>query len=121
MDRQPVPHPTHTSLSEVTDALAETGASGQFLARPGAQVRCLTCGQDFSASRLSADQVTRLEGASDPADSAIVVPVVCPRCDAAGALTLQFGPLASLEESAVLGAMQRTPREGSDPPPTAGS
>ncbi len=40
---------------------------------------------------------------------AILVPVTCPRCGTAGTMVLQFGPMASPEESDVIAALQRVP------------
>ena len=79
------------SQVEVEEHLAEGGFDAQFGAFP--------------------------EGESDPSDMAVVVPVTCPHCGAAGTLSLQFGPMASIEESDVLAAMPRTataidPRSG---------
>ncbi len=96
------------SQVEVEQRLAEDGFGAQFGARPDAAVLCFTCHREFPADRLCADDARRVEGESDPADMAILVPVTCPHCGAAGALSLQFGPMASAEESEVLAAMSRT-------------
>ncbi len=96
------------SQVEVEQRLAEDGFGAQFGARADAAVLCFTCHREFPASHLCADDARRVEGESDPSDMAIVVPVRCPHCGAAGALSLQFGPMAGVEESEVLASMSRT-------------
>jgi hypothetical protein len=54
--------------------------------------------------------VARLEGASDPADLAIVIPLQCPHCGTDGALIAGYGPEASQAEADVLTAMPRDVR-----------
>ena len=43
---------------------------------------------------------------------AILVPATCPHCGTAGTLVLQFGPMASAEESDVLAALSLIPSAG---------
>ena len=65
---------------------------------------------------------TRLEGASDPADMSLVVPLDCPDCGARGVLVLRYGPEASMEEADVLAVLdlhtdvteQADPKRGTD-------
>ncbi len=96
------------SQVEVEARLAKDGYDAQFGAREGAAVLCFTCHQEFPAARLDADGARRVEGESDPSDMAVVVPVTCPHCGAAGTLSLQYGPMAGVEEAEVLAAMPRT-------------
>ena len=49
----------------------------------------------------------RVEGASDPADLALVTTVECPHCGARGALILRYGPEASEDEADLLTALER--------------
>jgi hypothetical protein len=100
---------------EVEYHLQQEGFGGQFGAREGAQVLCFACHLEFGAASLNADRGRRVEGESDPADMAILVPVTCPHCGTAGALALQFGPMASAEESDVLAALPRVPRSFGPP------
>lgn len=97
------------SQVEVEHHLGLQGFGGQFGAREGGQVLCFTCHEEFAADLLHADDARRVEGESDPSDMAIVVPVTCPHCDTAGTLSLQFGPMASVEESDVIAALPRSP------------
>lgn len=82
---------------------------GQFRADPDAEVHCFTCSRAFAASSVDASAARRLEGASDPADMLLVVAVTCPHCGASGALTLSYGPEATLEDAEVLRALERDP------------
>lgn len=95
------------SQIEVEERLADEGYGGQFGARPGAAVLCFTCHREFPARELDAHAARRVDGESDPADSSILVPLTCPHCGTAGTLSLQFGPMASAEESEVLLALER--------------
>ncbi len=100
------------SLVGVLAELERAGWTGQFMAVAGALIRCLTCRTDFPADEAAADQVRRLEGASDPADMVIVVLLICPSCATRGTLTAHYGPEASGEESDVVAALARTPAPG---------
>lgn len=95
------------SQVEVEHNLQEEGFGGQFGAREGAMVLCFTCHREFGAEMLNADAARRVEGESDPADMAIVIPVTCPYCHTGGTLALQFGPMASAEESDVIAVLPR--------------
>ena len=64
--------------------------------------------------------MTRLEGASDPADQLIVVPLACPVCGARGTFVAHYGPEASLEEADVLAVLSRAPSEAGGVEPTPG-
>ncbi len=113
--------PADTPLSEVTSNLAGEGHDGQFQALEGAILRCLTCDHRYPAAEASADHVTRLEGASDPADLAIIVPLTCPSCGTSGTLIANYGPEASEAEADVLTALPRDASAGAhesgDPTP----
>jgi len=113
-DEQPPANPSDASLAAVEARLREDGYTGQFRAQEGGNLLCLTCRGTFRASTRNADEVRRLEGASDPADMLVIVPLVCPVCDTAGTLVANYGPEASLEEAQVLRAMEREPSEGDD-------
>jgi hypothetical protein len=104
-----VTHPTDTPLHEITDEPDRQGHGGQFDALEGGDIACLTCGHHFPAAEQSADDLTRLEGASDPADMTLVVRVTCPNCHTTGALITRYGPEASEAETDVLLALPRDP------------
>ena len=92
---------------EVEQALDRHGFVGQFGARKGGMVLCCECRSEFSAELVDADAASRIEGASDPSDMAVVVPTTCPSCGTSGTLTMQYGPLSSEEESEVLALISR--------------
>ncbi len=106
-DTEPITAAAGIPLSEVTDDLDRRGRDGQFQALDGGDLRCLTCGQQFPAADTPAGTTTRLEGASDPADLAIVIPMRCPHCGIRGALIANYGPEASAAEADVLTALPR--------------
>ena len=85
----------------------------------GGDIRCLSCRSEFPAAGADADEMRRLEGASDPADMLIVVPLTCPACATRGVLVAHFGPEASAAEADVVAALSRTPATGHgvDQPP----
>ncbi|MGZ4676430.1 MAG: hypothetical protein ACXVJ7_00100 [Acidimicrobiia bacterium] len=89
------------TLLDVLDALRARGFGAQFGEADGT-VRCFTCRTDSSPASVAVDEVRRLEGASDPADMLAVVALRCPHCGAAGALTLNYGPVGTPGEAAVL-------------------
>lgn len=101
-----------TPLTEVVEtidaALGEPdGRGGQFSVRPEGRIVCHTCTETFAAAAVPADAVTRLEGASDPGDMNLVLPLTCPICHATGSLVVRYGPEASAEEADVLQALDR--------------
>jgi hypothetical protein len=120
-ERPPSPtNPTDTSLRSVVDDLASQGFDGQFRTHPNGQVECLSCHGRAPASRYRADEVTRLEGVSDPDDMVMVAPVRCHACGTRGTLVLGYGPEASAEDSDVLLALERSPQESTDESDIAG-
>lgn len=109
------------ALISVLDSLDDDGSGGQFVTLEGGEFRCVTCRATFPASSQDADEVSRLEGASDPADSVMVIPLVCPHCGTAGTWVVHYGPGGSPEDEDALLAMDRTPSEGDNPAePTPG-
>src|SRR4051812_4745505 len=100
---EPSDNPTDAALRNVVDRIDEHG-SAQFGASEGGIITSFTFHQTFPASTVAADNSTRLEGASDPADMMMVVPTTCPECGARGSLILHYGPTASAEEADVMSA-----------------
>lgn len=109
----------------IADALREfedRGYVGQFVIRPGGYVECETCHTQHKPEAVSMEAMRRIEGASDPADMVFVGALRCPRCDAAGTATIQYGPLAQEEDARVLRALEdqrpairHAHEEGDDP------
>jgi len=106
---EPGPNPTDTPLLRVLRSMADRGFAGQLRAEVGAEIRCFTCRTTFSAHGIEANDLTRLEGVSDPDDMLAVVAVTCPNCSTGGALVLNFGPTATREDVDALAAFERDP------------
>jgi hypothetical protein len=85
------------------------GYTGQARAVDDGRVQCLTCRQTFGPDHLKSDVAVRLEGASDPADMLIVIPVTCPHCGTPATLVANYGPEAQYEEAQVLRRLERSP------------
>jgi hypothetical protein len=110
---EPSPAPSHAtdrSPIEIESELAEEGRDATFAVLPGARIRCATCGAVTDAARQSADHVERTEGASDPADMTLVVPISCPECGARGSLTLSYGPGADPDAADLVASLPRHSR-----------
>lgn len=104
----PSENPVDTPLSEVTDRVDGSGTA-QFQVVDAGDVLCLTCRNVIPADAVDASRATRLEGASDPADMTMVVPVECSACGADGSLVVAYGPNAGEAESDFLVRSQRSP------------
>jgi hypothetical protein len=102
-------YPQDRTLAEVLDAMASEGFAGDFTALEGGEVRCLACRETWPADQLDGDRSTRLEGASDPDEMAIVIPGTCPSCGTKGTVVAKFGPEASAAEADVVLAIDRRP------------
>jgi hypothetical protein len=57
-------------------------------------VRCAACDTRHAPERLVITHTFRFEGASDPADEAIVLGVECPSCGTRGVIVSAYGPEA---------------------------
>jgi DNA-directed RNA polymerase subunit RPC12/RpoP len=99
--------PVGVTLYEVVSRFESDGWTGQFQARDGGVLRCLTCREEFPASIEHADEVARVEGVSDPDDMVAVVPLRCPHCGVRGTFVAHYGPGAGAEESDALVAFER--------------
>jgi len=98
-----------TTILEVLDGFERAGYRGQFMCRADGEIECRACRQRFPAEAVGDAQLRRLEGASDPADMLAVAALTCPRCRVRGTLVLNYGPLASPEDAAVLGRLESSP------------
>jgi hypothetical protein len=104
------------TLLDVLGALADEGFSGEFAAREvdgtgHGRIACSACHHVFAADAPVVDDLRRLEGASDPDDMLAVVALTCPNCATRGTLVLNYGPTATVEDSAALEGLDR-PRPG---------
>lgn len=101
--------PLATLLVRPSDSLAEVvrhyeghGFPSQFAARPGGNVRCLSCRRDHPAAWVRLLAMHRLEGESGPQREVAVAAVECPACEERGTLALSCGPAASVEDRLVV-------------------
>jgi ferredoxin len=109
----------NTTLTSVVDRFAEEGYSGDFWAEADAAVRCEACDVVHPAGALDVHSQRRLEGASDPADMAVVVAARCPACGAKGTLVLMYGPAADPVDSDVLAALASQGGDAATSPPSS--
>jgi hypothetical protein len=91
-----------TTVVEVLKGFEDDGYTGNFGAREEAMVICFACHQLTPAREVPLELLRRTEGASDPADMAVVAAIVCPHCGQKGTLVLHFGAEATPEEDEVL-------------------
>jgi hypothetical protein len=98
---EPVAHDAQT-LAQTLHELEQDGYTGEFRVLELGRLQCLTCRNEVAGDEVSMTSLCRLEGASDPADMLAVAALRCPRCGAAGAVVLNYGPDATLEESTLL-------------------
>jgi hypothetical protein len=100
--RQPLPgNPSdNTDLLAVLERYAAAGYAAHLLVTDDGLVECTVCGTRSRPEDVSAGEIRRLEGASDPDDMMAVVKVECPACGARGALVMGYGPNASPGEAA---------------------
>lgn len=103
--RPPRPPGSEDSLLDTLRRYEQEGFTGQFAARPGGRLKCLSCQSEVDARSASLLALRRLEGASDPGDMMAVAALECPRCSAKGTLVAHFGADASREEALVLKAL----------------
>ena len=93
--------PSGLTVVEAIEQLRSQGHRDDFSIVDGA-VRCGRCGHAHPAEDLIVTAVLRVEGASDPADEAIVAGLACAACQAKGVLVAGYGPTEDPSEAAVL-------------------
>jgi hypothetical protein len=92
----------NTTLVAVLQGCAEEGFDGDFFVTEDAKIRCGACRHDAEPSGFELHGLRRLEGASDPADMAAVLCLVCPACGHRGTAVVRFGPESEPWEDDVL-------------------
>jgi hypothetical protein len=100
------------TLLDVLGALADEGFTGEFAAAEVDEIQhgrivCSACDHAFAADAPEVGDLRRLEGASDPDDMLAVVALTCPNCATRGTLVLNYGPTATVEDSAALEGLVR--------------
>lgn len=94
------------TITEVVRTFEGRGYTGQLRAVDGGAVECLTCRQSTAGADITAQAISRHEGASDPAEMLAIVALRCPHCDTPGLLILSYGPDSPPEDADVLVAME---------------
>lgn len=92
----------NTTVVAILDDLGELGYRGDMYVTDDGQVRCGACRSLFDPEDMQVDLIRRVEGASDPADMAAVLALVCEDCGARGTAIVRFGPEASAGDARVL-------------------
>jgi hypothetical protein len=97
--------PSGLTVLEAIEQLRSLGYEDDFsIVSDG--VRCSRCGLVHAADNVRLIEVLRVEGASDPADEAIVAGLVCGSCRASGVLVAGYGPTEDPVEAAVLSRLE---------------
>ena len=94
-----------SSMSAILEQFREDGFTEDFFAEEGGNVRCGSCDDVVPAGELEVEELRRMEGASDPADMAVVLAATCPKCGAKGTMVVMFGPEAGAADADVLAAL----------------
>lgn len=100
-DDDVTPAPAGLTILESIEHLRAEGFGGDFFVREEG-VACGRCGHSHGVDELHVVSVLRVEGASDPADEAIVIGLQCSACDTRGVLVAGYGPTADPGEAAVV-------------------
>lgn len=90
------------TLVEILGELSQAGYVGDFVVGADGAVCCRVCGTCQPADSVALDGQRRVEGASDPADMAVVLAVRCGSCNQKGSVIVRYGPEASEGEAALL-------------------
>ncbi len=94
------------TLAEATRRLGEAGFVEQLVADDG-RLRSIGSGVSFEPSDVVVAEVGRFEGASDPADEALVLAIATREGRPVGTLTAAYGPNATAQEAEVLRHLHR--------------
>ncbi len=99
----PSAHPAGMSLAEVLQRFAAEGYRADFeLDDDTGAVTCISCSTTTPPEQVEVAASRRVEGASDPADMAIVLGARCPSCDSRGVIICRYGPEASAGDAKLL-------------------
>jgi hypothetical protein len=95
----------NTTIVRVLDGFRDRGFDTDFFVTQDSMVRCGECRHEIAPEELDIETMRRVEGASDPADMAAIIGLICPSCGAKGTAVLRYGPEAGPEEDDVLLAL----------------
>lgn len=93
--------PSGLTVLEAIEQLRAAGFADDMSARDG-HVSCGHCGHLHAVEELDVQTILRVEGASDPADEALIAGLACSSCGARGLLVAGYGPTADPAEAAVI-------------------
>jgi hypothetical protein len=115
------PHPetvaADSSLLAVLASFAAAGYRDSFTALDDGVVRCGSCQSDLAAADLDVTARHRVDGASDPDDTLLVVGAVCPVCAHPATVVASFGPMAEARDMQIVADLVVDP---DTPDPLAG-
>lgn len=93
-------------MAEVHQRLGEAGFVEQLVADSG-RLRSTATGARYAPGEVLVAEVVRFEGASDPADEALVLAVATRDGEPVGTITTAYGPNATAQEAEVLGHLHQ--------------
>jgi hypothetical protein len=96
----------NTTLVAILAAFEQDGFAGDMFVTDDGEVRCGACRHTVAPADMEVHAIRRVEGASDPADMAAVLALVCEECGARGTAIVRFGPEASAGDAAVLAGLE---------------
>jgi hypothetical protein len=100
------------TIIDVLRVFEADGYHSQFMAAspddaPTDALECTACRATSHASDVGTRLLRRLEGASDPDDMLAIAALVCPHCGSRGTIVLNYGPLATPQDSAILRTLEQ--------------
>lgn len=94
------------SLADVMRHYGQHGFPSQFAARPGGNVRCMSCRRDHPAHWVKLLAMHHIDVPSAAGGEVAVTALECPACEERGTLTLSLGPRAPVEDRLVLSLVE---------------
>lgn len=98
------------TVVETLARLHAAGFAGEFVLEPEdipPGLWCRSCGRRHLPERTTVAAVHRFEGPTSPEDEALLLALVCPRCEAKGTVVTGYGPSAAAEDAELLAALAR--------------
>lgn len=94
------------TLYQAMQRLYDLGFTESFTVE-GDRLRAVESGETFAPGELRVETIDRFEGASDPADSAILFALALPDGDLRGTWSAPYGPNAAPEDAAMVRHLER--------------
>ena len=114
IDQPDQPH--DTPLRAVTVAFMKAGYCCAWEREPDGVLRCGHCGERVHPADLAPTAQHRIEGASDPDESQLLIGAPCPYCSVLGSFVVAYGPSASAPDQDLVASLPMT----TPPDPLAG-